>query len=372
MSIIFTNKKSGEVESVCGIPPSTYPYINSKQCECTERFYWNGLDCDPCDSACDYCFGGTNEECFSCAPGYVFYLNKCLPACPGQYLLSDLSTCNSTCNYPYSPSVEGGINYCKFPCEDNEYLYWNNSCGSCPSPFKKSVLNEGNICQSPCNEGEYLNWNGTCRSACLYPLKARIEDNIGYCDFVCNDEFLYWNQTCDQFCVSPFSIVEDEGKKLCVCTGNYTIYEGTCIRAYPIPSLSLTSDPRQIYLIFSEPVTFNGRLEDLFSISIHPRTDINGLAITISQINGSVLLIQISNDESLLSKRLQVTINDNLKIQNRFGYSPLERDLSINLRDIILESSVEEYPGLSAVSATLLAATGPMLLSGADPTIIWG
>ena len=92
----------------------------------------------------------------------------------------------------------------------------------------------------------------------------------------------------------------------------------------------------------------------------------------ISRINTTVFLIEISSKESLLSRRLQVIIKDESKIINKLGYPPLEKKLLISLQDIIIERPEAKETRFDQISDTLLAAAAPMLLSGADPSIVWG
>ena len=267
LSVLLAVKKPGEVESVCGVPPDTYPVLRSNQCKCGQGFYWDGSTCRSCDPACEFCFGETNGDCFSCATGYNFYLNRCLNICPGKYLMWDLKTCNETCNSPYSPFFSGGIYLCLFPCQDNEYLYWDNSClPTCPSPFTSDLLygakickyncNEGEylywdstclnhcnglvsttykskaLCTYPCNSGEFLYWDGSCNSTCPLPLDTRIFKSKSFCDYKCtNDQFLYWNGTCGGFCNNPLQTVVDKGKNFCIypCNDNEFLYwNGSC------------------------------------------------------------------------------------------------------------------------------------------------
>ena len=60
--------------------------------------------CDDCNSRCATCFGATQDECFTCASGLLFYQNSCLFSCP-EGTVQGVGTCvdAETCDHDQPP-----------------------------------------------------------------------------------------------------------------------------------------------------------------------------------------------------------------------------------------------------------------------------
>ena len=77
----------------------------------------------------------------------------------------------SACPLPYIENNDSVENYCYKPCEDDKYLYWNNSClQSCNLPFISTEEEGINICSLPCEPSEYFYESSqSCSSLCDPP-----------------------------------------------------------------------------------------------------------------------------------------------------------------------------------------------------------
>lgn len=94
LKLNFVNDGSSP-ESVCGTVVYGSFTMNENECPCPLSSYDNS-GCKPCGPACDSCFGGPSDKCYTCAEGYVSVLGVCLPAC-SNYLHVRNGECSTSC-----------------------------------------------------------------------------------------------------------------------------------------------------------------------------------------------------------------------------------------------------------------------------------
>jgi len=201
-------------------------YICDYPCSDYEYLYWNGSCSSTCDLPVttstyrgkDFC----NFPCSTAALPILYWDGSCSATCDPPLILANEG----------SPIVK---EFCRFPCEIDEFLYWNGTCSKeCIPPLVSYYQNSRSFCSYPCLSTEYLNWDGSCISSCDSPLSIRLEADLLYCDYVCgmNLPYLYWNGTCLGDCVAPLK-VSQQGSALfceypCSPLTNFLYWNGTC------------------------------------------------------------------------------------------------------------------------------------------------
>jgi len=148
-------------------------------------------------------------------------------------------SCSDECDPPRILVSEGNPiikEFCRFPCEIDEFLYWNGTCSKiCIPPLVSYYQNSRSFCDYPCLSSEYLNWDGSCVSSCNSPpMSIRLEAGLLYCDYSCpsGQPYLYWNGSCLGECISPLQL-RKQGPALfceypCSASVNFLYWNGTC------------------------------------------------------------------------------------------------------------------------------------------------
>ena len=199
LKITFAYKAPAETEGFCGYSTGGTP-LNMGNCDCPDGQYDNG-GCTACDAACETCFGGTSEDCYTCASGYVSINNECVLPC-GDYVYTNNNTCIAGCSSPFTANTVNSINTCDFACSAGEYLYPDDVCrATCPTPYVTTDHGGALYCDSPCAAGQHLYWNDDCEATCPSPLTSSSPEGIDLCDFGCTSgEYLYWDGSCEATC----------------------------------------------------------------------------------------------------------------------------------------------------------------------------
>ena len=246
-------------------------YFCKYPCQISDYLYWNGT----CNSSCPYPFTNTTSNSrnfchFPCPPNkYLYWNSSCLDTCDFPHSIrlegnitrsfcdypctnnSDFLFWNGTCGsctLPFGGTTKAGKNYCEFPCNTNEYLYWDGSCNTtCVAPMVEGV--EGYpmlryFCNYPCEASQYLYWNGTCSYECNYPLFQRTETNSHFCDYPCStNQHLYYNQSCLLSCDSPLVLRIEASLNYCdyPCSDSqYLAWNGSCFDSCSSPLVNRT------------------------------------------------------------------------------------------------------------------------------------
>ena len=223
--------------------------------------------CTQCSTGCNTCNGTAANQCLTCSSGYwIRWDNTCITTCDSptyaQTVIDSLQICgvpcpspqfwlwNQTCGDCPAPLVQGVTNfgnYCYKPCDSGlYYAIWNSSCvSSCNSPF--IILNIYGIdgCKLPCENNDFLYPDGSCSSQCDSPYKQRYDGLIWWCDYPCdftNEEFLSFDGTCVSSCTSPSYQHTENNIVYCdACQPNYYRYPNdTCISDCTSPRLQRT------------------------------------------------------------------------------------------------------------------------------------
>jgi len=178
-------------------------------------------------------------------------------------------TCSTTCALPLTYTISKGRYFCKFPCTSPQYLQWDGQCvASCSFPLIPRPEAGNNYCDYPCNSSYYLYWNGSCMESCDFPLRTRINGPAKLCDYPCEPlvEYLYWNGTCSSKCPYPL-VPEEEGtptRQYCKypCQeGEYLYSNGSCKTSCNLPLLSR----EESYFKYCDyPCDFSGGVQYLY------------------------------------------------------------------------------------------------------------
>ncbi|CAF3855729.1 unnamed protein product [Adineta steineri] len=124
-------------------------YLFNDQCVeiCPNGYYLKDKQCLKCNPMCDICSGPSEDDCQSCAIGFIFNdkQNKCLSTCPnGNFFSKDDKLCKLCtdncleCLYPgsycrqcsYPMSLDESTHQCVSCCTTN---VTTNDCCQCPS-----------------------------------------------------------------------------------------------------------------------------------------------------------------------------------------------------------------------------------------------
>ncbi|KAL4500217.1 hypothetical protein ABPG73_011325 [Tetrahymena malaccensis] len=227
-----------------------------KQCQTDNGFYVDiekGIKvCKRCDTSCKTCHGQNNNQCDSCINSSFFidgdtkicqtcqtennyfqdgfYCKKCHDSCK-KCNKQDALSCLQCAQFPIKLYFKDGL--CQ-KCEESEGYYIKDdqiSCEKCESSCKTCFGGQSNQCKT-CQQNKYLYPNNTCKE-CEINNKFFIS---GISCFPCNNEC----QTCsgqsqDQCLSCPINkfLLSENGKKTCVdCLPAQSFYQNgnQCMR----------------------------------------------------------------------------------------------------------------------------------------------
>ena len=127
-------------------------------------------ECQPCNIACDTCFGPSSDHCLSCSSG-LFYEYHCLDNCPDAFYedqtLKECLPCSQNCKHCNQTAstctkchnnfiLDSGKDRCipdsgLLPPKDD--VHCDSSCKTCKGPGLGDCLD--------CNDG-FMSMNGLC------------------------------------------------------------------------------------------------------------------------------------------------------------------------------------------------------------------
>ena len=111
--------------------------------------------------------------------------------------------------------TEHNRSFCTYPCNSEEYLYWDGSCSdSCPSPLVSETSHDRSFCIYPCDTDEYLYQDSSCEGSCGLQYTLKVEKDRNYCDKTCSD-YQLWNGTCVDNCYSPMRLLTNSSGTFC-------------------------------------------------------------------------------------------------------------------------------------------------------------
>ncbi|KAL4488707.1 hypothetical protein ABPG73_020406 [Tetrahymena malaccensis] len=128
--------------------------INNRQLQslCGNGFYWNGSTCTGCDSSCQTCSAGTNNDCLSCASNLFFKYGQCVLTCGTPQILTVVNYLGQTvqiCSYCanglyWFPQNSSCVPSCQVGFYVNKYLLQcskcDNSCYTCSAGTSNDCL----------------------------------------------------------------------------------------------------------------------------------------------------------------------------------------------------------------------------------------
>ncbi|XP_077200877.1 proprotein convertase subtilisin/kexin type 5 isoform X2 [Paroedura picta] len=183
--------------------------------------------CKKCSANCETCFGGHNDQCNTCKPGYYIHeeTRNCISSCPDGFYLDNnkivcrkcSENCKTCTEFQTCTECRHGLSLqgsrCIIHCEEGKYYNGRecepcyHSCASCAGPGADACIN--------CTE-EYLMENGRCVLAC----------NIGYYFDHSLENGYKTCKKCDSSCFG----CSGPGEKNCTsCPNGYILDTGVCV-----------------------------------------------------------------------------------------------------------------------------------------------
>ena len=145
------------------------PIATPTPCGPAQYYNFESKTCDSCDIRCSACTGPRNNDCSSCATGYLHTpaLTKCSSECPvGYYKVgTSCSTCSSSCegcnssatsctSCPAMQILDSVSHTCSpYSCPATQYLGPGSVCTACPSNC--DFCSSSTVCEI-CSTGYYL------------------------------------------------------------------------------------------------------------------------------------------------------------------------------------------------------------------------
>ena len=223
INLFFTSSVSTSLTATFSYPLTYISAYSYPYCWLATYYYSSTYGCQYCSSACEYCYGPYNYQCYKCASGYYYDGYACVPCystcrichgtaytqcdyCTGSYYLID-NQCVS-CNAPFVKSSQY-FGTCSYPCLSGEYLYADGSCyTTCDPRFIATTLYSKLVCNFPCSGTYTRYYDGVCMNlACPYPLQMARYGSYYICEYPCAAGLLlYANGSCldPAGCVYPF------------------------------------------------------------------------------------------------------------------------------------------------------------------------
>ncbi|CAD8044601.1 unnamed protein product [Paramecium primaurelia] len=198
------------------------------QCECDQQFYFDSnFNCQPCDTKCNNCDGGSNFDCLDCffSQNRINQSKNCICDIANNYVdLGDDNCYLINCGYGCSDCQFNGLIYLcqtchsnnnetnrindpqlECPCQQGYYELSQKNCLQCPSQCSTCIPDVFNIpyCTN-CSDNRDINDNCNCL--------------IGY--YISGQTCLKCPDTC-LYCLSADRCVQ--------CQSNFVLYDGKCI-----------------------------------------------------------------------------------------------------------------------------------------------
>lgn len=262
--------------------------------DCDIGFYWNGYNCELCDSNCEfgckdtgYCNICPDIECHYCHD-YISTCDVCKThashlrndcQCDARFYW-DLSNeecrpCNSKCILCNGPSVDDCQN-----CQDSHCLdcltQGPQTCIKCTSGFE--VIN--NLCVA-CNDLQYYDSENSKCEDCVAPCKN------------CKSEIVCKN------CIENSSMDADGA---CACDIGFSLANSTCVRNTFIALFSI-SNQNLIKIAFTEPLS-----SSLQSSDLTVKVDKEKNQATLTKIDQSTWKLKLDGDSFAEKARVYVNI----------------------------------------------------------------
>ena len=356
-----------ECTQSCTGPLDCLKFVNEKICnagaciECIASHHCPASKPVCYNSQCIPCFD--DDDCFALDPQKRYCLaGKC-------------TYCSNDTHCP-SPSLAKCDNGICATCTGN------TECSRFSLPNKKSVCSEGKciICPEKCNscnsthclecEDPYKPVGTECGEDCL-PGMTRGANNK--CAEICGDG-VRRNDECDDGnnrdgdgCSSQCKI-EDEWR----CSGGGKYSTDTCIK---IPMVKISQDkelPSVVLLKFNKPMNITTDLNLLISLSFEG-VDTSLYSYELKKIDNQLIEVTFTVTQRISEPKLVISFSDPTLVKDYENLAIEQSVYTSKLHTIYYEpSSVQGISSAAgAVATTAMAATGPVLLAGANPAIIW-
>ena len=216
--------------------------------------------------------------------------------------------------------AEHNRSLCTYPCNSDEYLYWDGSCEStCPDPLTTRTEGGKNFCDYDCSiTGEYLYWDGSCSDSCSSPLVIVTSHNRSLCTYPCNTtQYLYQDSACEEdSCGVQYTLRVEKDRNYCDKTcSNYQLWNGTCVNSCDSPMRLLTNtsgtfcylpcdDVSEYYFPENKTceTTCNGTnqtIDDLYLICFENTSESSLRSVTLSKLLHHIRYIDVDFPEKL-------------------------------------------------------------------------
>ena len=270
LAILFRTAIPYRTSQSCIVAPN--PPVDTCLGAISIQYIINGGGFGPCHSSCDNsCFGPGSAGCYACGLGYFFDGINCLPCdttclvcsgaannqcvlCKGTDILQNDNTCSSAaCVGPNVLDMNGGdIKKCIYnPCSTGQFIFYNldgtiTCMPTCVSPY--TVYNT-NFCQL-CTIGQYRTYDSTgtlyCAPSCAAPYQPM--QNNQYC-LLCDLGTYIWYSSQGQLvclpnCPQPYQIFNSIYCVLCP-TDEFVYYAASdrvvCMKVCTFPYVMFSS-----------------------------------------------------------------------------------------------------------------------------------
>jgi len=112
----------------------------------------------------------------------------------------------------FIPRIEGDRNFCDYPCEEDQFLFWDGYCSpDCEYPLVQKTISAESFCEFPCDTTTYLYYNRSCLPNCTDPYISADVGEYKYCNPSCTgEEMMLMNGSCITTCDAPFRIIPNQ------------------------------------------------------------------------------------------------------------------------------------------------------------------
>ena len=162
-----------------------------------------------------------------------------------------------------------------------------------------------------------------------------------------------------------------------ICEGGNR-YEPTI--CHPIPDLEFyqsVSNPQEIFVVFNTPMNMSQDFFKYGSVTIEGQ-DPATYNITVEKRSDTTYVLSIENSETIKGKSLDITFYDPNNTRSQDGDLPLStssKEIDLNTIEYLSDADKATLDALgegsSAAAQALAAASGPIMLAGTNPSLMW-
>ncbi|CAG9310633.1 unnamed protein product [Blepharisma stoltei] len=182
----YTNTLNGKMECVTSCPSGSYQLTDKsgkKWCSssCGDGYYVQKVsstvnNCNPCDTTCQTCSGGSTTNCLTCTQQYPYLneKNQCESSCSSNeytYALNGKTRCYYTCpSDTYQWIDTSGKKWCTDTCPNGYYIQKVSdsvtNCNACYTTCQTCDGGKDSDCLTCSQSYPYINEDNQCEKNC--------------------------------------------------------------------------------------------------------------------------------------------------------------------------------------------------------------